>query len=86
MTILSKKPKIDLNICLEMNEEEARALDALIRYDVDEFLKVFYEKIGKSYLEPYEKGLRSLFTTSREPLSMWLDRLEKARKVFDGSK
>ncbi|GAG09337.1 unnamed protein product, partial [marine sediment metagenome] len=41
---------------LRLTEEEMRALDALTGYGFRPFLKVFYEKMGRHYLEPYEKG------------------------------
>ena len=51
---------------------------------MDEFIKTFYEKMGKHYLEPHEKGLRDLLGTVRGLLSSYLDRKEKADRVFSG--
>lgn len=48
---------------LTLDEKEICALDALVGYGIDPFLKVFYEKMGRAYLEPHEAGLRSLFET-----------------------
>jgi hypothetical protein len=53
--------KLDFKTRLDLNESESRALDALAGYGTDSFLKIFYEKMGRHYLEPYEDGLRSLF-------------------------
>ncbi len=50
---------VDTVATIELNGEELKALDALAGYGVDSFLKVFYQHLGKSYLEPHEKGLRS---------------------------
>ena len=52
---------IDVKAVLELNEQELRALDALRGYGIDAFLKVFYQHLGRHYLEPHEAGLRSLF-------------------------
>jgi hypothetical protein len=38
---------------LSMTLEEAKALDALAGYGADGFLKVFYEHMGRAYLQPY---------------------------------
>jgi hypothetical protein len=46
---------------ISLNDQELAALDALVGYGLDSFLKVFYEKLGRSYLEPFEPGLRSFF-------------------------
>jgi hypothetical protein len=46
---------------LQLNDEEVAALDALVGYGIESFLNVFYEKLGRAYLEPHEGGLRSLF-------------------------
>lgn len=63
---------VKVKALMELNESELRALDALVGYGVQPFLKVFYEKLGKAYLGPHEDGLRSLFAnierTSTEPL------------------
>jgi hypothetical protein len=42
-------------------EAEARALDALVGYGFEPFLKVFYAHMGRHYMEPHEAGLRKLF-------------------------
>jgi hypothetical protein len=72
-----------MTVTIERNEQEAGALDALFGYEVDAFLKTFYTHMGKSYLEPYERGFRSLHET-RGMLSGYLERIKSARKVFTG--
>jgi hypothetical protein len=63
-------------------------LDALAGYGAEAFLKHFYEKLGKSYMEPHEKGLRSLFQSIRDTsgLASFLRRYEDAKLVFSGEK
>lgn len=53
--------KVEATATLELNEDEVAAIDALTGYGVESFVKVFYEKLGKAYMEPHEAGLRSFF-------------------------
>lgn len=53
--------KIEATVTLVLNEEEIRAIDALTGYGIESFLKVFYERLGRAYLQPHEAGLRSFF-------------------------
>ena len=83
MAKIEGRATLEMRVTISLSEKEAGALDALIGYGVDEFLKAFYEKMGRAYLEPYEEGLRSLFE-SRGTLSGLIDRANTARKVFSG--
>lgn len=80
------KPEIKLKIALELDEDEARALKEILSYNVESFLKVFYEKVEEEYLQRHEKGVRSLFATARQPLTIFLNRTDQARKVFEDDK
>ncbi len=75
-------PTVRLAITFELNEAEARALDALSGYGDDAFIKVFYESLGKSYMQDHEAGLRTFLVTIREVLPGILARADKARKSF----
>lgn len=55
------KIDVDVKATMVLSEVELRALDALVGYGIEPFLKVFYEKLGKHYLQPHEEGLRALF-------------------------
>ena len=70
---------VELSVTLTLNESEARALDGIFGYSVDQFLKVFYEKMGKAYVEPHEAGVRSLHETIRSILSGPLATISKAK-------
>ena len=79
--------EISGNVTLVLSEAEAKALDALVGYGVNPFLEVFYKHLGKAYLSPYERGLKSLFESVRTgegSVSNFLKRIHEARKVFDG--
>lgn len=73
---------VEVTVWLKLTESEARALKALTVYGSDEFLKFFYETLGKLYLEPHSKGLISLFETIRTELPKHLKRADDARAVF----
>ena len=65
---MKTKPRffLDFRINCDLTEIEARALEAMVGYGIDPFLKVFYEHMGQHYMKPYEAGLRSLFKTINE--------------------
>lgn len=81
MATLEQRPTIEVEITFRLTEIEARALEALAGYGTDAFLKVFYEHMGRHYLQPHEAGLRSLFSSTGQ-LQPILDRASQARKVF----
>lgn len=83
MARIEQQPAIMVQMTMLLNESEMRALDALTGYDIEEFLKVFYEKMGQSYLKPHESGLRSLFKAVRTEIPPILERARKARAAFD---
>ena len=82
MATLEGRPDLGLRISMSLSEAEARALEALAGYGSDAFLKVFYEHMGKAYLEPHEHGLRSLFEGIKENLPAICSRMDQAKKVF----
>lgn len=84
MAHLISTPRLELNVQLELNHAEVAALEALASYSTDDFLNTFYETMGKSYLQPHEKGLRSLFKSIREELPVILQRFNSARDVLSG--
>jgi hypothetical protein len=77
---------VDLQITFTINEVEARALEALVGYSDEAFLKTFYEKMGRHYLQPHERGLLSFFATVRASLHGPLQRVDDAREVYAGRK
>lgn len=77
------KPSLTVTVTIEINEDEARALDALAGYGAKTFVEAFYEKLGKSYLQPYEKGLLSFLSTIRSAVSPALNQIDDARKFIE---
>lgn len=70
-----------LDISIRLTEVEAAALDALAGYGIEPFLEAFYEKMGRSYLEPHEAGLRSLFTSVQRGDACVANLLRKAKQA-----
>lgn len=79
---INSTSNFEVSITLKLTEVEARALGQLTVYGTPTFLKVFYEKLGKSYLQPHEKGIISLFETIRKELPQHIAKADKARKVY----
>jgi len=82
MAQITQQPKVEVSATMTFNEQELRALDALVGYGHESFLKVFYDHLGKSYMQPYEKGLIELFESIRTKVPPILSRADKARKAF----
>lgn len=82
MAKIATHAEIELRLGIELNEAEARALDALVGYGADSFIKVFYEHLGEHYMKPHEKGLRSLFKSITETVPQYLKRVDDAREAF----
>lgn len=77
------RPSVALIVRFEITEAEARALDALVGYGDEAFLKAFKNLLGKSYMEGNEQGLTDFFKSIREKLPHLLRQTDKARKVFN---
>ena len=86
MAKICEAPKVDLKLTFVIDEDEARALEALAGYGVDQFVAAFYEKLGKGYMERHEQGLRSFLESINAFVPRSLGKIDRARKAFDGSK
>ncbi|RTK92522.1 MAG: hypothetical protein EKK61_03745 [Rickettsiales bacterium] len=75
---INGKLEVNIKIDITLNYQEAQALLQITRYNTNSFLEGFYNKLGKSYLEPYQDGVKSLFSTLRGQLP---DTLNKAREI-----
>ena len=83
MSIVARTSMI-FGVDISLSESEARALDALVGYGDDAFIKKFYETLGIAYMGPHEAGLRSLFKRLREDMPPQLRRIDQARGVWNG--
>lgn len=86
MAKISPRATLDVRAQMDFSERELRALEALAGYGADSFLDVFYEKLGKAYMQPHEAGLRELFESIRSHVPLILDRADAARATFEGKK
>ncbi len=77
------RPSVSLDVVISLTEDEAGALQAISAYGDDIFIRKFYDEVGRSCLEPHEKGLRSLLTACSEQLGVLLAKAQAARKVFE---
>jgi hypothetical protein len=82
MEITKSISNFTFEVILKLSEKEARALKAITEYGIKNFTEVFYEKLGKSVLAPYEDGLKELFETAKEELPKHLSKFDKVRKVW----
>lgn len=73
---------VQVEFTFTVTEQEARALAALATYGDDAFLNMFYEKLGKAQLKPYEQGMRQFLRSIKGVVCPVLHRADKARKEF----
>ncbi len=71
--------QITFTVPCELSEGEVRALDALVGYGFEDFIKCFYEHMGKAYLEPFEGDLKELFKKVEE-MRPAIYQIKEARK------
>jgi len=72
--------ELKLTVTLTLSEDEARALCAIPCYGTKQFLEVYYKNLGKTYLEPYEAGVYSLFKLLTSELPRHIDRFDVYKK------
>lgn len=80
------KTEIKVTATIELTEGHLRALEAMAGYGADAFLKAFYVKLGTSYMKPFEKDLRDLFSMIDSNVPMALKNIKDARKNLKGNK
>jgi hypothetical protein len=83
MEKVKSSSSININIHLTLNEIEARALEAIAGYGSTEFLRVFYEKLGISYLKPHEDGIISIFENISKELPKHIQKAEDTRNIWN---
>lgn len=82
MADLKARVELKFELTLKLNEAEAYALDAIAGYGDDAFISVFYEKLGRAYLQPYVGALRGLLSAIRTQLGPQLAEVKKARGLL----
>lgn len=80
MAEVRNRATISFGGTLTLNETEIRALDALVGYGDDAFIKAFREKLGTAYIRDHEAGLRSFFSAIRRDVLPPLRDIDQARQ------
>lgn len=73
---------VKFQVYVALDEPQARALEALAGYGADEFIRQFYEHLGRHYMEPHEDGLRSLLKEIRRVIPAQLKQVDRAREAL----
>ncbi len=76
---------VTVTATLKLDEVEIRALDAIVGYGVESFLRVFKEQLGKGYIRGYEGGVVSLFKAVDECCKPAIAQVDKARRLLKES-
>ena len=79
----NNKTTVKYEVTMTLTEIEARALKELTGYGLKEFLRVFYSQLGRSYLEPYEAGVRSLFDSIPSQIGPELKIIDNMRHLIE---
>lgn len=80
MAKVSSSAKLEFTATLTLSEVEIRALDGLVGYGFDAFLKHFKANLGEAYIRDHEKGLKSFFeAVGRDALPALYD-IDQARR------
>lgn len=80
MAEIRSRAAFTVKAVMELDEQEMRAMEALVGYGTDQFLEAFYKVMGKAYLQPHESGLRSLFQQVNEVLRPVIGRIDGLRR------
>ncbi|NEI70987.1 hypothetical protein GR212_15510 [Rhizobium lusitanum] len=79
------KATVAFSTTLTLNESEIQALEALVCYGADSFLKVFKENLGTAYIRNHEEGIRSLFDAINRDVRPAHRKIVEARQdLIDG--
>ncbi|MFA6087474.1 hypothetical protein [Mucilaginibacter sp.] len=79
------KTTVDFKVTLELTENEARALEAIIGYGWKLFAEFFYKSLGSHYLKPYEEAAKNIFA-QRQNINFQLYNIEKVREAIKSVK
>jgi hypothetical protein len=77
------KATVEFSINFELTLGEAKALDAIVGYGIEPFLKVFYEHLGKAYLQPHESEMINLFNRVKNDLPHEVYKIEQAKEAIN---
>lgn len=73
----------EFTVDVKLTLGEAEALKAMASYNTRDFLDALYEKLGKSYIQPHEEDLKSLFSTIKQTLPAEIKRLNEVKEKIE---
>jgi hypothetical protein len=73
--------EMKFTVTIQLDEEEARALESLTYYGFTEFFDVYHNHLG-SNIDKHIGGLRSLFADIENDLPKQLKKIDNARLSF----
>jgi hypothetical protein len=74
--------KLNFELTLTITEDELRALDGLVGYGYDAFIKKFKSELGSHYIQDHEKGLKNFFETIRTSAPSFIKSLDDIKKLI----
>lgn len=80
MPKVKSKIAIEFTSTLTLTETEMRALDAIVGYGFDSFLKVFKRNLGEAYIRGHEEGARALFDAINREVRPALHEVNELRR------
>lgn len=86
MAKITQRATIEASATFSVDEEEMRALDALVGYGFQSFIDTFKKHMGTHYMQGHEDGMKRFFESIRGSIPGILSRTDDARAVFEGSK
>ena len=83
MAEIKNTVKLDFTSTLTLNETEMRALDAIIGYGFDGFIKCFKQHMGEAYIRGHEEGAKELFKAIGRDVGPALRKIDDIRKILN---
>lgn len=82
MAIVTNRVSLTFTSTITLTEVEMRALEALVCYGDEAFIKAFKENLGSCYIENHTDGLISFFDTVRKQVLPAVHQVDKSRKLL----
>ncbi|PDS97542.1 hypothetical protein CO659_12840 [Rhizobium sp. S9] len=82
MATIANKVTVGFSSTLTLNEQELRALEAIVGYGYESFITCFKKHMGEAYIRGYEGGAESLFQAIRRDVMPALRKIDTARKAI----
>lgn len=86
MAKITQHATLAASATFSVDEEEMRALDAMVGYGYTSFIDTFKKHMGSHYMSGHEDGLKRFFESIRGNIPRILGRTDDAREVFEGTK